>query len=60
LADALLLPGGHFAGKVFQGFGYDEIVQEIRGRFRKVRGIKPRATRKESKEIYLVAMDKKG
>jgi 23S rRNA (uridine2552-2'-O)-methyltransferase len=59
LADDLLAPGGHFLGKIFQGSGFDEIVQELKRRFRKVKGIKPRATRKESKEIFLVAMDKK-
>ncbi len=59
LADDLLVPGSHFLGKIFQGSGFDAIVQELKSKFRKVRGIKPRATRKESKEIFLVAMDKK-
>ena len=59
LADDLLVPGGHFLGKIFQGSGFDEVVRELKSKFRKVKGIKPRATRKESKEIFLVAMDKK-
>ncbi len=59
LADDLLVPGGHFLGKIFQGSGFDEIVQELKSRFGKVKGIKPRATRKESKEIFLVARHKK-
>jgi len=59
LADDLLVPGGHFLGKIFQGSSFDEIVRELKSKFRKVKGIKPRATRKESKEIFLVAMDKK-
>ncbi len=59
LADDLLVPGGHFLGKIFQGSGFDEMVRELKSKFRKVKGIKPRATRKESKEIFLVAMDKK-
>lgn len=59
LADDLLVPGAHFLGKIFQGSGFDEIVQELKSKFRKVKGIKPRATRKQSKEIFLVAMDKK-
>jgi 23S rRNA (uridine2552-2'-O)-methyltransferase len=53
------VPDGHFLGKIFQGSGFDEIVLELKGRFRKVKGIKPRATRKESKEIFLVAKHKK-
>ena len=59
LADDLLVPGGHFLGKIFQGSGFDEVVRELKSKFRKVKGIKPRATRKESKEIFLVAMDKR-
>jgi 23S rRNA (uridine2552-2'-O)-methyltransferase len=60
LADNLLGPGGHFLGKIFQGSGFDQVVQELKKGFRKVRGMKPRAIRKESKEIYLLAMGKKG
>jgi len=59
LADDLLVPGGHFLGKIFQGSGFDEMVKELKSRFGKVKGIKPRATRSQSKEIYLVAMGKK-
>jgi 23S rRNA (uridine2552-2'-O)-methyltransferase len=59
LADDLLVPGAHFLAKIFQGSGFDEIVKELKSRFGKVKGIKPRATRKQSKEIYLVATDKK-
>ncbi len=59
LADHLLEPGGHFLAKVFQGSGFDAITQQLKGKFRKVRVIKPRATRKVSKEIYLLALDKK-
>ena len=59
LADDLLPPGSHFLGKIFQSSAYDEIVKELKGKYRKVRGIKPRATRSQSKELYLVAMDKK-
>jgi 23S rRNA (uridine2552-2'-O)-methyltransferase len=59
LADDLLVPGGHFLGKIFQGPSFDEMVKELKSRFTKVKGIKPRATRSQSKEIYLVAMGKK-
>ena len=60
LALDLLAPGGHFLGKIFQGSGFNAIVQQLKSEFLKVRGIKPRATRKVSKEIYLVAMDRIG
>lgn len=59
LAEDLLVPGGHFLGKIFHGSSFDEIVRDLKSKFSQVKGIKPRATRKESKEIFLVAMDKK-
>jgi 23S rRNA (uridine2552-2'-O)-methyltransferase len=60
LADGLLRPGGHFLGKIFQGSDFDALVLELKSKFRQVRGIKPRATRKQSKEIYLLALERKG
>ena len=59
LADSLLIPGGHLLGKIFQGSQFDAILRELRTKFRKVRSFKPQAVRKRSKEIYLLAMDKK-
>ena len=59
LADDLLVPGSDFLGKLFQGSGFEEIVADLKKRFRKVRAIKPRATRKQSKELFLVAKGKK-
>ena len=59
LADDVLVPGAYFLGKIFQGSGFDEMVKELKSRFDKVKGIRPRATRSQSKEIYLVAMGKK-
>jgi 23S rRNA (uridine2552-2'-O)-methyltransferase len=59
LADDLLVPGAHFLGKIFQGSGFEEMVKELKSRFDKVKVIRPRATRSQSKEIYVVAMGKK-
>ena len=59
LSDDLLIPGAHFLGKIFQGSGFDEMVKKLKSRFGKVKIIKPRATRSQSKEIYLVARGKK-
>ena len=59
LADDLLVPDGHFLGKIFQGSGFDEILQDLKNKFGKVRVIRPQATRKQSKEMFLVAMKKK-
>lgn len=54
-AGEILKPGGCFLVKLFQGEGLDGFVRDARGRFRSVRLIKPRASRPESREIYLLA-----
>jgi 23S rRNA (uridine2552-2'-O)-methyltransferase len=50
-----LEPGGVFVVKLFQGEGFDEFVRTARARFDRVRVRKPAASRKQSREVYLVA-----
>jgi 23S rRNA (uridine2552-2'-O)-methyltransferase len=50
-----LKPGANFAAKMFQGSGSDEYVKELRKHFEKVLIRKPAASRKQSREVYLVA-----
>jgi len=50
-----LEPGGVFVVKLFQGEGFDEFVRTARARFDRVRLRKPAASRKQSREVYLVA-----
>jgi len=50
-----LKPGGTLLVKLFQGEGFEAFVREARSQFGKVRLIKPRASRPESREIYLLA-----
>lgn len=50
-----LKPGGWFVAKVFQGEGFQEFLQETRGHFSKVAMKKPKASRPNSREMYLVA-----
>jgi 23S rRNA (uridine2552-2'-O)-methyltransferase len=56
MAQRVLKPGGDALIKVFQGAGFQELVQGARGRFGKVKLIKPQASRSRSPEIYLLAM----
>jgi len=56
LARRLLVPRGHFLGKIFQGSEFHALLREIKGEFDFVKVIKPDATRKSSKEIYILAM----
>jgi 23S rRNA (uridine2552-2'-O)-methyltransferase len=56
MAGRVLKPGGHALIKVFQGAGFQELVQGARRRFGRVRLVKPQASRSRSPEIYLLAM----
>lgn len=51
----VLKPKGDFLTKLFQGEGFPEYVAGVRRHFGKVRLIKPKASRAESREIYLLA-----
>jgi 23S rRNA (uridine2552-2'-O)-methyltransferase len=55
-----LAPGAAFAAKMFQGSGSDEFMKELRKSFEKVLIRKPAASRKESREVYIVAKGFKG
>ncbi len=50
----------NFAAKMFQGAGSDQYLKELRTHFEKVTIRKPAASRKESREVYVVARGFKG
>jgi 23S rRNA (uridine2552-2'-O)-methyltransferase len=52
----MLRPGGHFLAKIFQGSEFHALLLEVKKAFEKVKVVKPGASRKESKEIYILAM----
>lgn len=54
-AALFLKPGGTLFMKVFHGQGFDEIVRAVRAMFEKVSVRKPRASRSQSRETYLLA-----
>jgi 23S rRNA (uridine2552-2'-O)-methyltransferase len=56
MAGRVLKDGGSALIKVFQGAGFPELVQCARGRFRRVKLVKPEASRSRSAEMYLLAM----
>jgi 23S rRNA (uridine2552-2'-O)-methyltransferase len=49
-----LKPDGAFLVKVFQGYGYEDFVREMRQVFRSVATRKPDASRDRSAEVYLL------
>jgi 23S rRNA (uridine2552-2'-O)-methyltransferase len=54
-AGEVLRPGGAFVAKLFQGGAEREMLNTLKLRFRTVRHAKPPASRKDSKEMYVVA-----
>lgn len=59
IAEAVLSPGGNFVGKLFQGPAFADLVKHCRAAFDKVALVKPKGTRKESIEIYVVCLSRK-
>ena len=59
LAREMLKPGGWFIVKVFQGPEYEMYLSEVREVFAFVKVVKPRASRKRSAEVYIVARNLK-
>ena len=55
MADELLRQDGWLVVKTFQGLEHERYVHEVRAMFEKVKIVKPKASRKQSAEIYLVA-----
>ena len=60
LADKLLNRNGHFYCKAFQGEDFPEFVKEVKEKFTKVKIIKPKSSRVESREVFVLGMGFKG
>ena len=56
----ILSPGGAFVAKVFQGGSEKQILDVLKRNFSSVRHAKPPASRKDSSELYVVAMGFRG
>jgi 23S rRNA (uridine2552-2'-O)-methyltransferase len=56
----VLKPGGAFVAKAFQGGETAEVIGKLKRHFAEVKTVKPKASRSDSSELYLVAMGFKG
>lgn len=54
-----LKPDGALVAKVFHGAGYSQLVELFKANFRKVKAVKPKASRVRSAETFLVGVGKK-
>ena len=60
IAEMVLQPGGSFICKIFQGEEFKEFSDVVRSRFKRHKIFKPRSSRKESKEIFILGMGFRG
>ena len=56
IAKTVLAPGGSFVCKVFQGPDFNSFSEEIRTSFKTRKIFKPRSSRKESREIFVIGL----
>ncbi|MCB1213900.1 MAG: RlmE family RNA methyltransferase [Deltaproteobacteria bacterium] len=57
LAKLYLKKGGHLVSKIFPGEEFPLYLQELKKNFAKVKTFEPQATRKSSREVYVLAMN---
>jgi 23S rRNA (uridine2552-2'-O)-methyltransferase len=51
-----LASGGSFVAKIFQGGGEQKLLVDLKAGFKKVTHFKPKSSRQESSELYLIAI----
>lgn len=56
----VLKPGGSFVAKAFQGGETAQIIRDLKKHFARVQHVKPKASRTDSSEVFLVATGFKG
>jgi 23S rRNA (uridine2552-2'-O)-methyltransferase len=59
IAKNVLPSGGHFYCKVFQGEDFPDYVSEVKAVFKKVKVVKPKSSRIESREVFVLGREKK-
>jgi len=56
IAQSILLPGGSFVCKIFQGPDFNLFLDPVRTGFKRLKVFKPQSSRKASKEIYVIGL----
>jgi 23S rRNA (uridine2552-2'-O)-methyltransferase len=57
IAKRVLIPGGSFVCKIFQGQDFKDFADAVRADFHKCISFKPQSSRKASKEIFVIGLD---
>jgi 23S rRNA (uridine2552-2'-O)-methyltransferase len=56
VARRTLKQNGHFLAKIFQSTDFHELLLEVKSAFHQVKVVRPAASRKESKEVYILGL----
>jgi len=59
IARSVLLPGGSFVCKIFQGPDFKTFTDIVKAGFKELKIYKPRSSRKASREIFIIGKGKK-
>ena len=57
LSEKLLVTGGNLYVKVFEGEDFKEFVDSVRKSFKKVKIVKPKSSRSESREVFILGLE---
>jgi 23S rRNA (uridine2552-2'-O)-methyltransferase len=57
LSEKLLERGGNFYVKVFEGEDFQEFVDSVRKSFKTVKIVKPKSSRSESREVFILGLE---
>ncbi|KAF8818836.1 RlmE family RNA methyltransferase [Rickettsia endosymbiont of Cardiosporidium cionae] len=55
----MLKDNGHFICKIFRGCSENSLIELLKNNFKTIKYFKPKSSRKESNECYLIALNKK-
>jgi 23S rRNA (uridine2552-2'-O)-methyltransferase len=59
IADLTLVPRGSFVCKIFQGNDFKAFADAVKQRFERQTAFRPQSTRKASREVFVIGLDKK-
>ena len=59
IAEKTLVPGGGFVCKIFQGGDFKAFTDAVKSRFDRQAAFRPRSTRKASREVFVIGIEKK-
>lgn len=59
IAERTLAPGGHFVCKIFQSGDTKTFTEAVKSRFQRQTALRPKSTRKASREVFVIGLQKR-